>query len=79
MKRIKSWGVVGTALALLLASVWIPVAGPFFSCSPLTALSFTIQRNSAFLKAVKLTCISILASGLIAAGDETAPSDFPVP
>ncbi len=53
-------------MALLLASVWIPVAGPFFSLlTPLPFLYYSAKLGVS--QAVKLTCISILASGLIAA------------
>jgi len=53
-------------LALLPASVWIPVAGPFFSLlTPLPFLYYSAKLGVS--QAVKLTCISILASGLIAA------------
>jgi uncharacterized protein YybS (DUF2232 family) len=59
-------GCVGTALALLLASVWIPVAGPFVSLlTPLPFLYYSAKLGVP--GAVKLTCASILASGLIAA------------
>jgi len=53
-------------LALLLASVWIPVVGPFFSLlTPLPYLYCSAKLGIS--QAVKLTCVSILASGLIAA------------
>lgn len=53
-------------MALLLASVWIPVVGPFFSLlTPLPFLYYSAKLGVS--QAVKLTCISILASGLIAA------------
>jgi len=53
-------------LALLLASVWIPVVGPFFSLlTPLPFLYYSAKLGVS--QAVKLTCISIVASGLIAA------------
>jgi uncharacterized protein YybS (DUF2232 family) len=66
MKAHQVLGCVGTALALLLASVWIPVAGPFFSLlTPLPFLYYSAKLGVS--QAVKFTCISILASGLIAA------------
>jgi uncharacterized protein YybS (DUF2232 family) len=66
MKAHQVLGCVGTALALLLASVWIPVVGPFFSLlTPLPFLYYSAKLGVS--QAVKLTCISILASGLIAA------------
>ncbi len=53
-------------MALLLASVWIPVVGPFFSLlTPLPFLYYSAKLGVS--QAVKLTCISIVASGLIAA------------
>jgi len=66
MKAHQVLGCVGTALTLLLASVWIPVAGPFFSLlTPLPFLYYSAKLGVP--QAVKLTCVSILASGLIAA------------
>jgi len=59
-------GCVGTALALLLASVWIPVVGPFLSLlTPLPFLYYSAKLGIS--QAVKFTCISLLASGLISA------------
>jgi uncharacterized protein YybS (DUF2232 family) len=65
MKTRQVLGCVGTALALLLASVWIPIVGPFFSLlTPLPFLYYSAKLGVS--QAVKLTCISILAAGLIA-------------
>jgi uncharacterized protein YybS (DUF2232 family) len=67
MKAHQVLGCVGTALMLLLASVWIPVPGPFFSLlTPLPFLYYSAKLGVP--QAVKLTCVRILASGLIAAG-----------
>ena len=53
-------------MALLLASVWIPIAGPFFSLlTPLPFLYYSAKLGVS--QAVKLTCVSILVTGLIAA------------
>jgi uncharacterized protein YybS (DUF2232 family) len=66
MKAHQVLGCVGTALALLLASVWIPVVGPFISLlTPLPFLYTSVKLGVS--ETVKLTCVSILASGLIAA------------
>lgn len=66
MKAHQVLGCVGTALALLLASVWIPIVGPFISL--LTPLPFYYSAKLGVSQAVKLTCIRILVAGLIAAG-----------
>jgi uncharacterized protein YybS (DUF2232 family) len=66
MKAHHVLGCVGTAMALLLASVWIPIAGPFFSLlTPLPFLYYSAKLGVS--QAVKLTCVSILVTGLIAA------------
>jgi len=53
-------------MVLLLASVWIPIAGPFFSLlTPLPFLYYSAKLGVS--QAVKLTCVSILVTGLIAA------------
>ena len=66
MKAHHVLGCVGTALALLLAFFWIPVVGPFFSLlTPLPFLYYSVKLGVS--EAVKLTCISILAAGFIAA------------
>ena len=66
MKAHHVLGCVGTAIALLLASVWIPIGGPFFSLlTPLPFLYYSAKLGVS--QAVKLTCVSILATGLIAA------------
>ena len=66
MKAHHVLGCVGTALALLLASVWIPVGGPFLSLlTPLPFLYYSAKIGVS--QTVKLTCMSILAAGLIAA------------
>jgi uncharacterized protein YybS (DUF2232 family) len=57
---------VGTALVLLLASVWIPVVGSFLSLfTPLPFLYYSTKLGLS--QAVKLSCMSILAAGLVAA------------
>jgi uncharacterized protein YybS (DUF2232 family) len=67
MKAHHVLGCVGTAMVLLLASVWIPIAGPFFSLlTPLPFLYYSAKLGVS--QAVKLTCVSILVAGLIAAG-----------
>jgi len=59
-------GGVGTALALLLASVWIPVVGPFLSLlTPLPFLYCSVKLGVS--QTVKLSCVSILASSVVAA------------
>jgi uncharacterized protein YybS (DUF2232 family) len=66
MKAHHVLGCVGTAMGLLLASVWIPIAGPFFSLlTPLPFLYYSAKLGVS--QAVKLTCVSILVTGLIAA------------
>lgn len=66
MKANQVLGCVGTASALLLASVWIPVVGPFFSLlTPLPFLYYSTKLGVS--QAVKFTCVSILLAGLIAA------------
>jgi uncharacterized protein YybS (DUF2232 family) len=66
MKARHVLGCVGTAMVLLLASVWIPIAGPFFSLlTPLPFLYYSAKLGVS--QAVKLTCVSILVTGLIAA------------
>jgi uncharacterized protein YybS (DUF2232 family) len=66
MKAQHVLGCVGTAMVLLLASVWIPIAGPFFSLlTPLPFLYYSAKLGVS--QAVKLTCVSILVTGLIAA------------
>src|SRR5512136_551610 len=66
MKTHQVLGCVGTASVLLLASVWIPIVGPFFSLlTPLPFLYYSTKLGVS--QAVKLTCISILVAGLIAA------------
>jgi len=66
MKAHHVLGCVGTALALLLAAVWIPIGGPFLSLlTPLPFLYYSAKLGVS--QAVKLTCMSILAAGLIAA------------
>ena len=66
MKAHHILGCVGTALALLLASIWIPVVGPFLSMlTPLPFLYYSAKLGVS--QAVKFTCISIIATGLIAA------------
>jgi uncharacterized protein YybS (DUF2232 family) len=66
MKAQHFLGCVGTAMVLLLASVWIPIAGPFFSLlTPLPFLYYSAKLGVS--QAVKLTCVSILVTGLIAA------------
>lgn len=66
MKAHQVLGCVGTALALLLASVWIPVVGPFLSLlTPLPFLYYSAKLGLS--EAVKLACMSILAAGLTAA------------
>lgn len=66
MNAYQALGCVGTALALLLASVWIPLVGPFVSLlTPLPFLYYSTKLGVP--QAVKFTCASILASGLIAA------------
>jgi uncharacterized protein YybS (DUF2232 family) len=66
MKAHHVLGCVGTAMVLLLASVWIPIAGPFFSLlTPLPFLYYSAKLGVS--QAVKLTCVSILVTGLIAA------------
>ena len=53
-------------MGLLLASVWIPIVGPFFSLlTPLPFLYYSAKLGVP--QAVKLTCLSILGAGLIAA------------
>jgi len=53
-------------MVLLLASVWIPIAGPFFSLlTPLPFLYYSAKLGVS--QAVKLTCVSILVAGSIAA------------
>jgi len=53
-------------MVLLLASVWISIAGPFFSLlTPLPFLYYSAKLGVS--QAVKLTCVSILVTGLIAA------------
>ena len=65
MKAHQVLGCVGTVLALLLASAWIPIVGPFLSL--LTPLPFLYYSTTLGVsQAVKLTCISILSVGLIA-------------
>jgi uncharacterized protein YybS (DUF2232 family) len=66
MKAHQVLGCVGTASVLLLASVWIPIVGPFFSLlTPLPFLYYSAKLGVS--QAVKLTCVSILVAGLIAA------------
>jgi uncharacterized protein YybS (DUF2232 family) len=66
MNAYQVLGCVGTALALLQASVWMPVVGPLVSLlTPLPFLYYSAKLGVS--QAVKLTCVSILASGLIAA------------
>jgi len=66
MKTHQVLGCVGTASVLLLASVWIPIVGPFFSLlTPLPFLYYSAKLGVS--QAVKLTCVSILVAGLIAA------------
>jgi uncharacterized protein YybS (DUF2232 family) len=66
MKAHQVLGCVGTALALLVASAWIPVVGPFLCLlTPLPFLYYSVKLG--IPQAVKLICVSILASGLIAA------------
>ena len=66
MKAHQVLGCVGTALVLLLASVWIPFVGSFLSLlTPLPFLYYSTKLGVS--QAVKLTCISILAAGLLAA------------
>jgi uncharacterized protein YybS (DUF2232 family) len=72
MKAQHVLGCVGTALVLLLASVWIPVVGPFFSLlTPLPFLYYSAKLGVS--QAVKFTCASILASGVIAAATWSFP------
>jgi len=59
-------GCVGTALTLLLASALIPLIGPFFSL--LTPLPFLYYSTKLGVnEGVKLVCVSILATALLAA------------
>jgi uncharacterized protein YybS (DUF2232 family) len=75
MKAHQVLGCVGTALALLLASVWIPIVGPFFSLlTPLPILYYSAKLGVS--QAVKLTCVTILGAGFIAAITRQAPLIF---
>jgi uncharacterized protein YybS (DUF2232 family) len=66
MKAHHVLGCVGPALALLLASVWIPIVGPFLSLlTPLPFLYYTAKLGIS--QAVKLTFVAVLAAGFIAA------------
>jgi hypothetical protein len=54
MKAHDVLGCVGTALALLLSSVWIPIAGPILSLlTPLPFLYYSAKLGVS--QAVKLT------------------------
>jgi uncharacterized protein YybS (DUF2232 family) len=65
MKAHHVLGCVGTALALLLASVWIPIVGPFFSLlTPLPFLYYSAKLGVS--QAVKPTVVAIVAAGFIA-------------
>ncbi len=56
---------LGAAAFLLLASAWIPLAGPFFSLlTPLPFLYYTVRFG--FYQGVKLAVIAVFAIGLAA-------------
>jgi len=75
MKAHHVLGCVGTALALLLASVWVPIGGPFLSLlTPLPFLYYSAKLGVS--QAVKLTCMTILAAGFIAATTRQAQLIF---
>jgi uncharacterized protein YybS (DUF2232 family) len=66
MKLYDVLGCVGTATILLLASALVPLIGPFFSL--LTPLPFLYYSTKLGMnEGVKLVCISILVTALVAA------------
>ena len=65
MKMTDVLGCVGGAAFLLLASVWIPFIGPFFSL--LTPLPFLCYTTSLGLReGIKLTAVAVFTIGLLA-------------
>jgi len=65
MKLADVMGCVGTAIILLLASVWIPFIGPFFSLlTPLPFLYYTTKLE--LQQGLKVVALAFIVIGLIA-------------